>query len=193
MKHDRNKKVEILAGKTADDYHGGGAAFFEKAAGGILKNDAFLKCRNYIQHGKTSTYKHCLEVAKMCDKLGRFLNVKDRESMIRAALLHDFFLYDWHNGHNSWHGFTHPAAAENAKKHFNVSEKEYSMIQTHMWPLTLFHPPKYKEGWLICAADKIISVKEIFKAALHRPRRRLPAESNALKHTIPRYRYEMSK
>jgi hypothetical protein len=40
--------------------------------------------------------------------------------------------------HGIWkldHSFIHPvAAAENAFKYFDISEKEYSLIRTHMWP-----------------------------------------------------------
>jgi hypothetical protein len=38
-----------------------------------------------------------------------------------------------------------------------------------MWPWTLFHPPRCREGWVISLADKIVAVKE---AALSRGRRR---------------------
>jgi hypothetical protein len=42
-------------------------------------------------------------------------------------MLHDFYLYDWHEtgpGHRL-HGFTHPApAAENAARCFGISRKE---------------------------------------------------------------------
>ncbi|MDR0552115.1 MAG: hypothetical protein LBG72_08905, partial [Spirochaetaceae bacterium] len=84
-----------------------------------------------------------------------------QKALVRAALLHDFFLYDWHDEWKLDHGWTQPiTAAENARKYFNVSEKEYSLIRTHMWPWKLLHPPRYKEGWLICLSDKIVSLKE---------------------------------
>jgi uncharacterized protein len=161
-KYTCNKKRGILTAANGIDYDEADALFLEQTAQDIVKNDIFLQGKQCIQHGKTSVYEHSLNVAKMCTKLSRFWKVKDRESLIRAALLHDFFLYDWHNEWKLTHGFTHPiVAAENARRYFNVSDKEYSLIRTHMWPFTLLHPPQYKEGWFICIADKIISIKEM--------------------------------
>ncbi|MDR3356868.1 MAG: hypothetical protein LBO04_06735 [Spirochaetaceae bacterium] len=146
------------------DYDKIDAGFFERTTQDILTHPLFLKSKDYIQHGKTSVFQHSLCVAEMCCILSRFWKVKDRAGMVRAALLHDFFLYDWHSEWKLTHGFTHPIeAAENAHRYFNVSDKEYSLIRTHMWPFTLFHPPKHKEGWFICIADKIVSFKEILR------------------------------
>jgi uncharacterized protein len=38
---------------------------------------------------------------------------KNINSLIRGALLHDYFLYDWHKGKNrkKLHGFRHPGIA----------------------------------------------------------------------------------
>jgi uncharacterized protein len=85
------------------------------------------------------------------------------ESLVRAALLHDFFLYDWHTPDKMWslHGWTHPVrAVENGRKYFAISDKEASLIRTHMWPWTLLHPPVCREGWIICLADKLCSAGE---------------------------------
>jgi uncharacterized protein len=162
-KYIRNKKAGIVSKTKGLDYNfEQDYAFFDNVTKDILANDKFLESENFIQHGKTSVYEHSLAVARMCAKLSVFWRVKDRTSLIRAALLHDFFLYDWHDEWKLDHGFTHPvAAAENASKYFNISEKEYSLIRTHMWPFTLFHPPRYKEGWFICIGDKIVSLSEI--------------------------------
>jgi uncharacterized protein len=161
-KYCKRKKAGVLTVLNGVDYDRIDALFFEEAARDILENRVFLQSKNYIQHGKTSVYEHSLEVAQMCVKLSRFWKVKDRRSLVRAALLHDFFLYDWHDEWKLTHGFTHPVeAAKNARLHFNVSDKEYSLIRSHMWPFTLLHPPRYKEGWFICMADKIVTLKEV--------------------------------
>lgn len=133
----------------------------------ILEHNQFAACKRFIQHGRISVYGHSLAVARMSFSLGEFFKIADLKSLVRAALLHDFFLYDWHTPEKMWslHGWTHPVtAAENAKKYFQVSKKEYSLIRSHMWPYTLFHPPSYREGWIICFVDKICSLVEtVFK------------------------------
>jgi uncharacterized protein len=142
------------------------AELFDILAGEILENRVFAESKTFIQHGRISVYAHSLDVARLSFKLGELCKVVDLRSLVRAALLHDFFRYDWHVPEKMWslHGWTHPVtAAENAKAHFNASEKEYSLIRTHMWPWTLLHPPKYKEGWLICLSDKIVSLKETLR------------------------------
>ena len=170
-KYMENKRAGILTATNGIvDYDKADTGFFEQTTQDILTSTVFLRSKNYIQHGKTSVFQHSLDVAEICYKLSRFWKVKDRAGMVRAALLHDFFLYDWHSEWKLTHGFTHPvAAAENARRYFNISDKEYSLIRTHMWPFTLFHPPKYKEGWFICVADKIVSIKEILQITLPSP------------------------
>ena len=140
---------------------------FDSLAKEILEHEVFLQSREFIQHGKISVYQHSLSVAELSFGMGEFFRIADKQSLVRAALLHDFFLYDWHVPEKMWslHGWTHPVtAAENAKKYFNVSDKEYSLIRSHMWPYTLLHPPVYREGWIVCLADKMVSAWEtLFK------------------------------
>jgi uncharacterized protein len=136
---------------------------FAKIAAPILGNAVFSQSKGYIQHGRISVYEHSLDVARLSFAMGRFFKITDMESLVRGALLHDFFLYDWHTPEKMWslHGWTHPVrAAENGRKYFGISDKEASLIRTHMWPWTLLHPPQYREGWIICAADKLCSAAE---------------------------------
>jgi uncharacterized protein len=132
----------------------------------ILRNPKYLECKGFIQHGNVTVFTHSLFVAKLSYAIALFFNIEDRRSLVRAALLHDFFLYDWHTPEKMWslHGWTHPVtAAKNALTFFDVSEKEYSLIRTHMWPWTPLHPPLYKEGWIICVSDKIVSLAETLR------------------------------
>ncbi len=66
--------------------------------------------QRYMQHSDISVYKHCISVAYTSVELAeRFsLNV-NRKELIRGALLHDYFLYDWHekNAGHRFHGFIH--------------------------------------------------------------------------------------
>ncbi len=116
-----------------------------------------------MQHGKTSVYEHSLLVAEVSLRLSRKLHMKvDQDSLIRGALLHDYFLYDWHNPQNGHplHGFSHPqTACENASMDFDLTDLEKDIITHHMFPLTL-HPPGSREAWLVCTADKLCAFQE---------------------------------
>lgn len=129
----------------------------------VLKSKNFRKERKFIQHGNVTTYEHSVRVAKMSVRLAKFLRIKaDMRSLVRGALLHDYFLYDWHIEKTSsgLHGFSHAATAlSNAKRDFDVNAVESDIIARHMFPLNI-RPPKYKESWLVCAADKLCAAEE---------------------------------
>lgn len=143
-----------------------------KYGGDILSSELVKQSKNCIQHGDISVYTHCFMVAKYALLMSKRLNVEcSLKTLVRGALLHDFFMYDWH-----WakmpeemkklglHGFTHPVtAAKNARKYFNVTQKEYDMIICHMFPLTITRVPRSKEGWLLCGADKWCSLLETLR------------------------------
>ena len=99
-------------------------------------------------------------------KIDRCLSLQsDLKVLLVGAMLHDFYLYDWHNadrGEHRLHGFRHAkAAAVNAKKYFNVEDKTAQVIISHMWPLNPIRIPRSKEAWIVCAADKCVSVYEV--------------------------------
>ncbi|MBR2528338.1 MAG: HD domain-containing protein [Blautia sp.] len=124
----------------------------------------FAEEKEAIQHGTTTVHEHSIRVADMSQWLAEKLKLKvHQESLLRGALLHDYFLYDWHHQEEcteGLHGFSHPKTAEkNASKDFNLTDVERDIIRHHMFPLTL-SPPKTKEGWVVCAADKICAVQE---------------------------------
>ncbi len=129
----------------------------------ILASPGMEQSKKYIQHGSTSVYKHSVSVALMCLTITRGLRLKvNEQALVRGALLHDYFLYDWHvkTPDHRWHGFTHPLKAlNNAKKDFLIGSVEADMILSHMFPLTL-KPPFYMESWILCGADKLCSVYE---------------------------------
>ena len=129
----------------------------------ITKNSRFYQCKQYTQHGDTSVWEHCIKVAHTAYALSHKFNIKVSEAeLIRGALLHDYFLYDWHekNWPNKIHGYTHPRkACKEALKDFDLTKREQDMILHHMFPLTPM-PPKYREGVLLCLADKMCATRE---------------------------------
>ena len=130
-----------------------------------LKAHASLhRMREYVQHGGVSTYDHCERVARLSYWLNRRLHLHaDERVLLRGAMLHDFYLYDWHENDDShrWHGFTHAAVArENAARHFHIGRREKQVFESHMWPLTLTRLPRSREAWIVCLADKWCSLQE---------------------------------
>lgn len=129
----------------------------------LSENTRFDETKNFIQHGNTSVYTHVISVAKKSIEIAEKYNLKvDMDSMIRGALLHDYFLYDWHDGKRErWiHGFTHPMKAyKNAKSEINLNGLERDIIIKHMFPLTIL-PPRYLESWIVTFADKYVSAVE---------------------------------
>ena len=129
----------------------------------LSENTRFDETKNFIQHGNTSVYTHVISVAKKSIEIAEKYNLDvDMDSMIRGALLHDYFLYDWHDGKRErWiHGFTHPMKAyKNAKGEINLNRLEKDIIIKHMFPLTIL-PPRYLESWIVTFADKYVSAVE---------------------------------
>lgn len=131
----------------------------------ILRSDGMKKERGFLQHGNVSVYEHSLGVALACVKLARLLRIKvDERSLVRGALLHDYFLYDWHEHDRShrFHGFIHAArAAKNAERDFGLNKVEKNMIRSHMFPMNLT-VPRYRESVILCIADKLCATRETF-------------------------------
>ena len=132
---------------------------------GILRSEGMQRMRTYKQHGSTSIFAHCVNVACTSLRIADRLNLRVNErAMVRGALLHDYFLYDWHVSarEHRWHGFRHAGTAlQNAERDFQLSDVERDVIKKHMFPL---NPalPACKEAYIVTLADKICAVREFF-------------------------------
>lgn len=74
------------------------------AAARLEKEGRYTATRRCIQHGKVSVYAHCVSVADTACVLAETLHLRVNErALIRGALLHDYFLYDWHDKANGHH------------------------------------------------------------------------------------------
>ena len=123
----------------------------------FINNEKYNELNNYIAHGRSTLLSHSINVAYLSYlKAIKKPNKYDIKSLVRGALLHDLYFYDWHKkGHGRLHGFYHPKKAyNNAIKYFQVNKKEENIIKSHMFPLTLFIIPKYRESWLVQRMDK---------------------------------------
>ncbi|RVU98592.1 HD domain-containing protein [Coriobacteriales bacterium OH1046] len=130
----------------------------------ILASSQMERQKNAIQHGTTTVWEHSLSVANACASLAYALPFRFHvRALVRAALLHDYFLYDWHDRATSrpHHATRHGSyARENAERDFSISAHEGDIIESHMFPLA--EVPRTREAWMVCLVDKIISVQEVF-------------------------------
>lgn len=135
-------------------------------ASDIINSENMQKNKEYIQHGNVSIYKHCYDVTMLSLRVSKKLRLKvDKKALIRGALLHDYFQYDWHvkDASHKLHGIRHAKTAlKNADREFELTKKEKDIIKKHMFPLNI-RPPRYKETYIICMCDKICAIKEFFK------------------------------
>lgn len=134
---------------------------FKGSVGDLLAHPDVCAMRQFRQHDGYSCFEHCVHVSynsfRSCKRLG--LNWR---CAARGALLHDFFLYDWHKTKppKGLHAFAHPAIAlENAEQRFSLDPREKDIIKNHMWPLTL-RPPRYMETFIVVCADKVCTFAE---------------------------------
>ncbi len=149
MKHkrrtDNEKKIEQLAERICSD-------------------ERVQRMREYIQHGCITTFDHCKSVMELSLAIDKKLRLNaDRRVLVKGAMLHDYYLYDWHEDDpsHSLHGFFHAQrAAKKARKDFRIGKRVHHVIYVHMWPLNITRIPMSREAWIVCAADKIVSLKE---------------------------------
>ncbi len=126
----------------------------------IIKIEDFQKMKEISHHGITR-FDHSLRVAYYSYKITKLLHLEYHETT-KAALLHDFFLDEVDEENNIKKLLHHPEiACQNAKKYFNLSNRQEDIIKTHMFPVT-FRPPKYLESWIVDLVDDISSFYERF-------------------------------
>ena len=136
----------------------------------ILLSQGMQSSKRYVQHGNISVHDHSLNVAVMCVWLANKLHIRvDMQALVTGALLHDYFLYDWHvrSEDHRWHGIHHPKRAhKNAERDFKIGIIEANMILSHMFPLCPILPT-HRESWILFLSDKLCAIGEtLFKECL---------------------------
>ena len=136
------------------------------------------RMKQFYQHGAVTTYEHSLNVTYTACNIACKLNFSEEElnNIITGAMLHDFYLYDWHDGRKrpeGMHAWSHPKIAlRNANRIFDLNTKQKNIIRSHMYPTCLFHPPKYKEAWIVTLSDKVCAIKEYMGYTFQKKKRR---------------------
>lgn len=139
---------------------------FLDIVGPIINHEEVQKMKQFNQHSNTTCFDHCMQVSYYCYLIGKKLNL-DYVSLARAAMLHDFFLYDWRErqrhrvkGFFNQHAFLHGKIAyRKARRYFDLNKREKDIIENHMWPVTVFLP-RYKETYVIMLVDKYCAMGE---------------------------------
>lgn len=146
----------------------------DRAARQLARAGRLDLTHEFIQHGDVTVYAHVTSVARaslsFAEFLGRVGVSVDRASLLRGALLHDYFLYDWHDPDPSHrlHGFRHPFfALARAEEDFELTPRERNIIVRHMFPLVPV-PPTCREAWIVCLADKWCALRETVAGRLSR-------------------------
>ncbi|MBR6258842.1 MAG: HD domain-containing protein [Oscillospiraceae bacterium] len=124
----------------------------------------------FVQHGNTSTLGHSENVAWISFLANEKLHLNaDEKTLVEAALLHDFYLYDWHDTKSDRtvrkaHRHNHSdIACENAVERFEIPKKTQDAIRSHMWPVSIKKVPKSKEAAILCMADKYCAFVETIR------------------------------
>ena len=142
-------------------------AQFVAIAREVVGKARYNEMKQYVSHSDITVYQHCIRVARVAYDLAIKYRIRcDLRALVRGALLHDYYLYDWHDPNKGfrWHGFKHHRfALENAKRDFVLSKKEQNIIYSHMFPLTVWALPKCREAWLVTLADKLVATAETVK------------------------------
>ena len=143
----------------------------------ILSHPLFNEMRGVPHHGgENSLYVHSIDTAKCACRLARAFHMREDRvrAVTRAALLHDFFGYDWQGErhrryiqrYSGWkrvthmHAFIHGAhAANRAGRIFDLDDRQRAAIASHMFPLAPV--PRNSEAWVLTLADKWVASKEV--------------------------------
>lgn len=158
---------------------------FYAVVGELTSRAEVRRLRDTIHHRCYSRYYHSLHVAYLTFRITKRLRL-DYVSATRAAMLHDFFYFEWKRAklsRSDGYVWKHPIIAyKRARRLFPINEKEKDIIVKHMWPFAN-GVPKYAESWIVCAVDTLQAIIEYTRAD---EARKTFARNNY--NAMPRYR-----
>ncbi len=140
---------------------------FVSIAREVMHGGRYTEMKKYFSHSDITVYTHCLKVAFAAYRFAIEHEIPcDLRALVRGGLLHDYYLYDWHDPNKGfrWHGFKHHRfALQNAERDFFLTKRERKIIYSHMFPLTFWCVPTCREAWIVSIADKIVATEETLK------------------------------
>ncbi len=138
---------------------------FDIIAKDIIEKEKF-KSLNFEPHHGITRYEHVMRVAKGTYRISTILHI-DYISATRGALLHDYFNNDdYQNTKGLKKGSLHPVIAlNNARREYNLNDKEENIIISHMYPLGK-NKPNCMESWIVSLVDKNVAIYECAKSKL---------------------------
>ena len=133
----------------------------------ILTSPEFSGMKAIRSHINGTLYHHSAKVAYLCFRhyKKRGVDSATLAELTRAALLHDYYLYDRHKkGSRYKHHWRHHSriALKNAERDYpTLTARQSDMIAHHMFPVTLC-PPLCRAGWVLCLYDKLAAIDDRF-------------------------------
>ena len=135
---------------------------------GDLLSDSVVKSMvKYHHHKAITTHFHSVYVSYTVLKMAENMKLENAREITRAALLHDFYLYEWYTEkHEEYHITYHPKqSVKNIEEHFGkLSDLQKNMVLSHMFPMGV-ERPKSVGAWLLTLADKHCASEDYFHAS----------------------------
>lgn len=140
-----------------------------RIGGDIVHSDRFAKAWGVPHHSKEKgnvalhslmTARYALAISQWLMRRGITVNMED---VVRASLLHDIAMTEdeVYSSPSRVKAHTHPREGSRiAQEEFGANDVQADAIMRHMWPIGHV-PPHSTEGWVLVAADKCCSVREV--------------------------------
>lgn len=138
---------------------------FLSLTGDLLADDTVRSMTQYRHHGDVTTHRHSVFVAYTVMQLCRHMSEAQMRPIVRASLLHDFYLYEWYTEkHEENHIWYHPKQSlQNIEQHFcALSPMQRNMVLSHMFPLA-HEAPSSRGAWALTLADKYCASADYLK------------------------------
>lgn len=137
--------------------------------GDIVQSERFMKAWSVPHHSKEKgnvalhslmTAQYALAISRWLKRRGVAVNEKD---VVRASLLHDVGMTedDVYFSPSRIKAHAHPEEGSRiAREEFGANDVQADAILRHMWPIGHV-APRSTEGWVLVAADKCCSMREV--------------------------------